>query len=67
MLPRDAFLKQGAQFYLYTIASMGPIIHQQEMRMIVIETGESALILSLHQVMGWEVTLWENIRRDKKL
>lgn len=57
MLPGDEFLQTAAQFNLHTVASLGPIVHQQKVGVVVIEAGQSALALDVHQVMGWETPL----------
>lgn len=56
-LSRDAFLQAGAQLNLHAIVSLGPIIHQQEVGVVVIEAGEPALALDVQQIMRWETTL----------
>lgn len=56
-LSRDAFLQSATQFNLNTVVSMGSIIHQQEVGVVVIQAGEIALSLYVHQIMGWKTTL----------
>lgn len=55
--PGDAFLQTATQLNLYSIISLGPIVHQQEVGVVVIEAGESTLALDVQLIMGWETTL----------
>lgn len=66
MLSGDAFLQMTPQFDLHPVFSMSAIIHQQEMRVVVIEAGQLALALDVHRVMGWETTLRRR-RRERDL
>ncbi len=62
---RDASLQTATQFNLHAIVSMCPIIHQQEVGVVVVKAGEAALALDVHQVMGRETTLQTNERRRR--
>lgn len=56
-LPRDEFLEARAQFDLHAIMSPGSIVHQQEVRVVVVQAGKKTLSLIIYQIMGWETTL----------
>ena len=57
MLPGDAPLQTTPQFDLHTVASVCPVVHQQEVGVVVIEAGQPALFIDVHQIMGWVTTL----------
>lgn len=65
-LSRDAFLQTATQFNLHTVVSLGPVVHQQEVGVVVIEAGELALALDVHQIMGWKTTLQMKRRRRRR-
>lgn len=65
-LSRDAFLQKSTQLNLHAIVSLGPIVHQQEVGVVVIEAGQSALALGVYQIMGWETSLWTKRRRVRR-
>lgn len=66
MFSGDAFLQKAPQFDLHAVVSMGPVVHQQEVGVVVVEAGQSALTVDVHQVMCWETTLWRRRKRRKE-
>ena len=57
MLSGDVFLQTATQFNLHAVVSLGPIVHQQKVGVVVIEAGQPTLALDVHQIMGGETTL----------
>lgn len=47
----------GTQLNLHPITSLGPVVYQQEVGVVVIEAGEAALALDVHRIMGWKTSL----------
>lgn len=56
-LPRDEFLEACAQLDLHAIVSLSPIVHQQEVGVVVVQAGKPTLSLIIDPIMGWEATL----------
>lgn len=44
----NIFLQTASEFNLYAVASVRPIIHQQEVSVVVIEAGQSTLAAHVH-------------------
>lgn len=56
-LARDALLQTRAQLDLHAILALSAVIHQQEVGVVAVQTGEVALALNVHRVMGWKTSL----------
>lgn len=62
-LPRDALLQARAQLNLHAVLALSAVIHQQEVGVVAVQTGEVALALNVHRVMGWKTSL----QREREL
>lgn len=58
----DVFLQTATQFNLHSVVPLGPIIHHQEVGVVVIKARESALALDVQLVIGWKTTLQTGTR-----
>lgn len=56
-LARDALLQTRAQLDLHAVLPLSAVVHQQEVGVVAVQTGEAALALSVHRVMGWKASL----------
>ncbi|TNN53989.1 hypothetical protein EYF80_035813 [Liparis tanakae] len=64
-LSGDAFLQTATQFDLHSVVAVRPVVHQQEVGVVVIEAREPALALDVHLIMGWEASLQTRGGREK--
>lgn len=56
-LPRNALLQARAQLNLHAVLAQSAVVHQQEVGVVAVQTGELALALDVYRVMGWETSL----------